>query len=75
MRAEIDQDNSMAKLPPPHQIFCSSEPANTPVQQVSEGEELCLGGTELSKGSHTGPHFRKLKSGVACRNVNLAASA
>jgi len=50
MRAEIDQDNSMAKSPP-RTIFLRTEPANTTgiLFRRKESEELCPVGTELSK--------------------------
>jgi hypothetical protein len=44
----MDHDNSMAKTRLCTRIF-PIEPANTPVIQVEEGEELCSVGMELSK--------------------------
>ena len=51
-RAEIDQDNCMAKSPFPHRLFISSnQRTHRPFCVRKEGEELCPGGRKLSKHS------------------------
>src|ERR1051326_232668 len=59
-----------------HQIFRSSEPANTPVFiHAKKGEELCLGATQLSKARWAaflrGVNFM---SGYACGRARSTSS-
>jgi hypothetical protein len=50
MRAEIDQDNSMAKSPPRARFFAhQNQRTHRHLFIRKEGEELCPGGAELSK--------------------------